>query len=108
MPKRTQDQDATSKTPEAATAGAEQAGGNNKPAWEVRLARIKAIVWANPSDGGVRYNVTIRRIFKREGSATWEQSDSFGRDDLPQVMEVVRQAWLWIYGQTSSGDGQRG
>jgi hypothetical protein len=72
-----------------------------KPAHEVRIGRVKAVVWANGTDGGVRHNVTVRRLFKREGSSTWEQSDSFGRDDLPVVMEVVRQAWVWIYAQGS-------
>lgn len=69
------------------------------PAHELRLGRIKAVIWANASETGTRYNVTLRRIFKREGGTGWEQSDSFGRDDLPAVMEVTRQAWLWIYTQ---------
>jgi hypothetical protein len=43
--------------------------------------------------------VTLRRIFKREGSSNWEQSDSFGRDDLPLVMEVAKRAWLWVYAE---------
>ena len=28
---------------------------------------MKAVVWANETDGGVRHNVTVRRLFKREG-----------------------------------------
>jgi hypothetical protein len=102
MAKRKQD------SPEVEVAGAastqesgEKASGN-KPAHEVRLGRVKAVVWANVTDGGVRHNVTVRRLFKREGSVSWEQSDSFGRDDLPIVAEVVRQAWLFIYSQATS------
>jgi hypothetical protein len=101
MAKRKQD----SPEVEAAGAAAAQESGEkaagNRPAHEVRLGRVKAVVWANATDGGVRHNVTVRRLFKREGSATWEQSDSFARDDLPVVMEVVRQAWVWIYAQGS-------
>ena len=33
----------------------------NRPVYEVRLGRIKACVWANPTERGVRYNVTIAR-----------------------------------------------
>jgi aryl-phospho-beta-D-glucosidase BglC (GH1 family) len=86
---------------ETATTASEATSGKNKPAHEVRLGRVKAVIWANASEAGTRYNVTVRRIFKRDGSANWEQSDSFGRDDLPQLIEVVHQAWVWIYGQAS-------
>jgi hypothetical protein len=46
---------------------------------------------------GTRHNVTFKRIFKRDTNSQWEESDSFGRDDLPLAIEVSRQAWLWIY-----------
>jgi hypothetical protein len=45
----------------------------------------------------VRHNVTVKRLYKREGDARRQQSEGFGRDDLPLVLAVVRQAWLWIY-----------
>jgi hypothetical protein len=100
MPKRSQHPDAAQAANEAANA--EGAAAKSGPAHELRLGRIKAVIWANQSEGGTRYNVTLRRIFKREGGPGWEQSDSFGRDDLPAVMEVSRQAWLWIYAQPST------
>jgi hypothetical protein len=71
--------------------------GAARPVHEVRIGRVKAVIWANQTESGTRHNVTLRRIFKRDNNAQWEQSDSFGRDDLPLVMEVARQAWLWIY-----------
>jgi hypothetical protein len=87
-------------TPEPATAAvAEQGEGRDRPVHEVRIGRIKAVIWANQTESGVRHNVTLRRIYKRDASSQWETSDSFGRDDLPVVMEVTRQAWLWIYDQ---------
>jgi hypothetical protein len=58
---------------------------------------VKAVIWANQTDSGVRHNVTLRRIFKRDQSSGWETSDNFGRDDLPLVIEVTRAAWLWVY-----------
>lgn len=101
MAKHKQDSGIQTTGAEATAPAAESAAAKNKPVHELRLGRIKVAIWANPSESGMRYNVVVRRIFKREGSANWEQSDSFGRDDLPQVMEVVRQAWLWIYDQAS-------
>lgn len=101
MTKRRQDSSAVEAAGAAATQESGEKASGHKPAHEVRLGRVKAVVWANETDGGLRHNVTVRRLFKREGSTTWEQSDSFGRDDLPVVMEAVRQAWVWIYAQGS-------
>jgi hypothetical protein len=68
-----------------------------KPVHEIRIGRIKAVIWSNDTEAGPRHNVILRRIYKRDSNPQWEQSDSFGRDDLPQVIEVTRQAWLWIF-----------
>jgi hypothetical protein len=101
MTKRKQDSSAVEAAGAAATQEAGEKAVGNKPAHEVRIGRCKAVIWANETDSGVRHNVTVRRLFKREGSATWEQSDSFGPTDLPLAMEALRQAWLWIYAQGS-------
>ena len=70
----------------------------HRPAAELRRGRVKAVVWRNQTaEGGVRYSVNVRRIFKRDGSSVWEETDSFSRDDLPVVGQVVHEAWLWIY-----------
>jgi hypothetical protein len=34
------------------------------PVHEVRLGRIKAAVWENTTENGVRHNVTISRLYK--------------------------------------------
>jgi len=70
-----------------------------KPLKECRLGRVKAVVWANDADGGTRYSVQLRRIFKRDGSEDWEQTDSFNRDDLPLVAKVADQAHSFIFEQ---------
>src|SRR5262245_36295875 len=56
MSKRTQGPDAA----EAAGAAKDADGAAQKsgPAHELRLGRIKAVIWANPSESGTRYNVT--------------------------------------------------
>jgi hypothetical protein len=77
---------------------------SNKPAHEVRLGRIKAAVWENETEAGVRHNVTLQRIY-RDGDE-WKTSDSFGRDDLPLVAKVADLAHTWIY-QSSQQAGAR-
>lgn len=70
------------------------------PVHEVRLGRIKAAVWENTSENGVRHNVTFSRIYK-DGDK-WKDSTSFGRDDLPLLMKVADHAHDWIFDQSGS------
>ena len=64
----------------------------NKPIHEVRLGTIKAAVWRNETESGVRYNVTFSRIYKDKESDSWKSTDSFGRDDLLLLGKVADQA----------------
>jgi hypothetical protein len=68
-----------------------------KPIHEVRLGTIKAAVWRNETESGVRYNVTFTRIYK-DGD-DWKSSDSFGRDDLLLLGKVADEAHSWIFAQ---------
>src|SRR2546423_1926176 len=77
----------------------------DKPVHEVRIGRIKAVIWLNRTESGLRHNVTLRRIFKRDQAAQWETSDVFGRDDLWLVAEVARLAALWIYDHANASQG---
>ena len=65
-----------------------------KPIHEVRLGAIKAAVWKNDTENGVRYNVTLNRLYK-DGDQ-WKSTESFGRDDLLVVAKVADQAHSWI------------
>ena len=65
-----------------------------KPVHEVRLGLIKAAVWANDTEQGVRHNVSIARLYK-EGD-DWKSTTSFGRDDLLLVAKVADLAHSWI------------
>ncbi|MEM9410898.1 MAG: hypothetical protein AAGA30_07280 [Planctomycetota bacterium] len=71
---------------------------SNKPVNEIRLGKIKATIWANESENGLRYNVAVTRIYK-DGS-DWKESSSFGRDELLLVAKVVDLAHSWIYEQS--------
>jgi hypothetical protein len=73
-----------------------------KPANEVRLGFIKAAVWKNQTEAGVRYNVTFSRIYK-DGD-DWKSTDSFGRDDLLLLGKVANEAHSWIFAQQNQED----
>jgi hypothetical protein len=67
-----------------------------RPVYEVRLGRIKAAIWANNTEKGVRYSTTLTRIYKDQEDGEWRTSTSFGRDDLLLVAQVCELAIVWI------------
>lgn len=69
-----------------------------KPIHEVRLGAIKAAVWKNETEAGVRYNATFTRLYK-DGDQ-WKSTESFGRDDLLLLGKVADQAHSWICSQS--------
>lgn len=73
---------------------------SNKPVNEIRLGRIKATIWANETDNGIRHNVSLVRIYKDEDE--WKESNSFGREELLLVAKVADMAHTWIYEQKDS------
>jgi hypothetical protein len=73
----------------------------NKPIHEVRLGAIKAAVWRNETDAGLRYNVTFSRLFK--DADKWNSTDNFGRDDLLLLGKVADLAHTWICTQKQEG-----
>ncbi len=75
-----------------------------RPVHEIRLGRVKAAIWRNDTDAGVRYGVTMSRIYKTDSG--WETSLSFGRDELPLVAKVVDMAHTWIYQQHDKPEAQ--
>ena len=76
-----------------------------KPQHEVRLGAIKAAVWKNDTEAGVRYNVTFSRIYK-DGD-NWKSTDSFGRDDLLTLGKVADLAHTWIFAQAQTQDDNK-
>ena len=73
-----------------------------KPIYEVRLGFIKAAVWRNETEAGVRYNVTFSRLYKDGDS--WQSAESFGRDDLLLLAKVADQTHSWIHSQSREED----
>ena len=68
---------------------------NRKPIHEIRLGAIKATLWQNDTENGVRYNVTFGRLYK--DGADWRVTESFGRDDLLQLAKVADLAHSFIF-----------
>lgn len=67
----------------------------SKPVHTIRLGRIKAAIWANQTEVGVRHNITVQRLYKK--GEEWLTSESFGRDDLPLVCKVLDMAHTWLF-----------
>jgi len=65
------------------------------PVKELRLGRIKGLVWENETRNGLRFSVTIARLYK-EGEE-WRETTSFDRDDLPLVAKVADRCHDFIY-----------
>lgn len=73
---------------------------SQKPVHEVRLGVVKAAIFKNETEGGaIRYGVSIVKLYKDEAEK-WQQTKSFGRDDLPLVSRVADLAFLWCHQQS--------
>ena len=80
--------------------------GANQQA-EAFCLNVKAAVWKNDTDNGVRYNTTFARLYK-DGDE-WKNTDSFGRDDLLTLAKVADIAHSWIHGQNQeNSDEEKG
>lgn len=77
-----------------------------KPVHEVRLGAVKAAVWKNQTNNGVRFNATFTKLYK-DGDQ-WKNTDSYGRDDLLLLAKVADQTHSWMCGQGHDAQGSRG
>ena len=80
----------------------------DRPVKTIRIRNIRANIWANRTQMGTMFNVTVDRIWKEDDhlsedggqvlrAGEWQQSSSFGKDDLLLLAKVVDQAHTWIY-----------
>ena len=76
-------------------------GGRKPPVHEVRIGRIRGVVWCNSGKEGDWYSVNITRSYK-DGENNWKQATSYGVLDLLVVAEVARLCWLFIAQQNGS------
>jgi hypothetical protein len=73
----------------------------NQPAQEIRLGLIRATIWANAPEQGVRYNVIFSRLYK--SADQWQDAATFARDDLLLVAKLADLAHSWIVQQNQIG-----
>ena len=71
-----------------------------EPVHKIRYGRIRAVIWANESNGRTWFNVEIVRVYK-DGD-DWKDSTSFGRDDLPIAALALNKAYAWIWEQAAT------
>ncbi|MBB3209058.1 hypothetical protein FHS27_004894 [Rhodopirellula rubra] len=68
---------------------------NNQPVKKFRLRGISASVFENKTEKGQAFfKTTIQRTYK-EGKS-FKTTNTFSRDDLPMLVEVVSAAWREI------------
>ena len=65
-----------------------------RPVYRIRLGRIRAAIWKNETENGIRHNVTFSRLYK--DGEEWRDTESFGRDDLLLLGKVADLAHSWI------------
>ena len=69
----------------------------NKPVHEIRLGSVRAAIWANITQNGVRHSVTISRSY-RVGN-DWKKTNSYGKEDLlvlekiTELLQPTRRPW---------------
>ncbi len=71
---------------------------NARPVHEIRMGLIKAAIWGNTTEEGIRHNVTFERRY-RDGEE-WKSTHSYGRDDLLTLAKVADEAHTWIVANT--------
>ena len=71
----------------------------NAPVQTIRVHGIRASIWANPTEKGVRYNTTFERSY-RDGEE-WKTTDNYGREDLLVLAYVATEAFRWIVSRNS-------
>ena len=59
-----------------------------QPAEQVRIGSVKAAIWKNEGEKGAFYNVTFQRSYRTE-DGKWQNTASFGRDDLLVLAKIA-------------------
>ena len=75
-----------------------------RPAHEVRLANIKAVIWENETRNGPMHNVVLVKVYK-DGN-DWKETRSLSRDDLLLAAKVLNMAHSWMIQNRATGSEQ--
>ena len=75
-----------------------------RPLHEIRLGRVWATVWENSGEKGTYCKATFSKLYKGKDNK-WQDTTSFGREDLFLLAEVARQAALFLHQETRDEEG---
>ena len=75
----------------------------NMPAHVVRFGLVRACIWRNDTDQGVRHNVTVSRIYLGNDQR-WHSTQSFGLRDLLPLAKALDWAHTWIAQEIAGSD----
>jgi hypothetical protein len=78
-----------------------------KPIHEIRLGRVRAAVWKNTGETGTWSSVTFSKLYKGK-DGKWQDTGSFGREDLLPLAEVARQVAFLLYNEEPEGEQTEG
>ena len=67
---------------------------SRRPVQAIRNGHVEAAIWESETKYGLRYRVSLKRSYK--AGDQWKTSDSFWRDDLPNIVSVLDDAYGWI------------
>ena len=73
----------------------------NLPAHVVRFGLVRACVWENRTEHGVRHAVTVSRLYKG-GDGLWYSSTTFWYRDLLTLAKALDAAHSWVAGRIAS------
>ena len=91
----------------------------DKPAFVVRIGKLKLSAWANKGENGEWFSCKLARIYMND-KKEWEETGHFNDSDLPQLAELMRLAYTemslntgrarveWLDGRAEGGDGEGG
>lgn len=90
--------------PETATAAEDRTEAKNRPV-EIKVGTALVKIWTNQrTDGdGVWHNVTVANLYK--DGEQWKQGQSFGKKEIPNLIEALEQANRRLNGVTVSTPG---
>ncbi len=67
----------------------------NPPVHEIPDGLLRAAIWRQEGEHGPQYSATFRRRYK-DKNGEWQDSYSYGPDDLLALGELAREARVWI------------
>ena len=78
-----------------------------KPVFEAMENLVKAAVWTRDSEYGIRYSITLSKVYRPKDSESWKYTDSFDEVDVLSIPRVLYKALDFIVEQKDSKRTQK-